>query len=426
MGPSLGKAQLTPRHLIASNSVIPSAFEPGGSGVLSGVLSTLSRPGESLLPSKAGDLPLQPKHLYIIPKGPWGELEYYVTYLQIPAHYADLIPMPLDRTMWHFSESDENVVIGLMAEAGITLVSGKEWHDLGIFHHVPDQSGISFQPTEELIAGLSSDQRSGVHQILGGSEINRYYYDPIVIESGDPLRWYLDAGLDEALAQSISELCYKKGKAMIFSDVPYVLSKIPTLEGRRQFLRATTRTRSLMLRLNIGNTEGADEIADYWTNGYKRKAVLPILDSIIDTPGVERLDVAHLLPPTPRKLLFTYPSLGENLISGDKDCHWTSLNFFRANPYDQLPASIMAEVLGEQYEAVKGDLQFGDVILMQDPDTKGFKHSAVYIAGSIVFTKNGYSRMSPWVYMRYDDMEARYSVRKTLNPIAVRRKSIHD
>lgn len=428
---NVGVAQSNSPVIIAANNPVPFQLnyeqdilgEGLGAITMGGDVITI---GSGLSDLKNEDrVPLRPKQVYQLSEGPWGNLEYYVTYLQVPRHYAELLSMPSDVTTWHFNGEDPENAIRAMAYHGILTLNGKNWYELGQWHGVPNSGDIAFMPDEELLLSLSKGQREGLHKLLAENPNNNDSVNPVVVESGDPVTWYREAGLKEETVQQIAALCYRNQKAVVFSDSSFVLSKLATLDERRKYLRALTRTRTLMLRLNVEESHDFDSVVDYWTNGHKRKAILPILESIAETPGVERIDVAHLLPPTPRKHLFTYPGLSDYLIHGDVDCHWTSLNFFRSNPNELLPNNIASEIFAQDYEKVVGALQFGDVILMLDPETQELKHSSVFIAGDIVYTKNGFGRTNPWVFMRYGDMVTRY-FEETWTSHAIRLKEVSD
>lgn len=368
------------------------------------------------------DQRLQQKRIYKVAQGPWGDLEYYVIHLQAPKSWMDFVRIPSERTVWNFASDDTQEIIDLLEKEGVTTVNGTHWTKLGEFHEVPSESGLGFIPRDELILGLNSVQRAGLARVLRENELNITYREPVVIESGDAVTWYREAGLEEDLVQKIASLCYFRGQSLVFSDLSYIASILETIEDQKRFIRATTRTRSLVLRLNIGAGDEYREVADYWTAGHKRKAILPILESIAETQGVERLDMAHLLPPTPRKLLYTYPDLRSFLTVGERDCHWTSFNFFKSEPDGVLSERMMNEWLNHNYVPVTGALTYGDVIILRNAETGDAIHSATFIAGDIVFTKNGKERLSPWILMRYSDMERRYRLDEGLSASVYRLK----
>lgn len=415
---TVGYSQSATSNLLEGDEAFPpSLFEnEEGNPIKTKVFSlSHSTPG-------AQSKPLEQKRIYNVAKGPWGDLEYYVIHLHAPLSWMDYVQIPSERTVWNFSSDDPKEVIALVEEEGVTLVGGTHWTNSGEFHEVPGESGLGFLPSPKLIESLNSVQRAGIARVLRKNELNITYREPVVIESGDAVTWYRDAGLEEELVQKIASLCYMRGQSLVFSDVPYIASILDTVDEQKRFIRATTRTRSLVLRLNIGSGEAFEDVADYWNAGYKKKAVLPILEAIAETPGVERLDIAHLLPPTPRKLLYTYPDLRSFLTIGDRDCHWTSFNFFKSEPDGILSERMMSDWLNNKYDPVTGDLKYGDVIMLRNAETGEAIHSATFIAGDIVFTKNGRERLSPWILMRYSDMERRYRLDDGLSASVFRLK----
>lgn len=387
-------------------------------------------PGDSIKLGSAGELPissspyvpLQNKRVYRVAEGPWGDLEYYVIHLQAPLSWLPHLEIPSDRTVWSFSERDPHEIVSRLTEAGIVTVDGAPWAEMGEFHQVPDEQGVNFIPTPEFLLSISPEARSALAEILYRNDLNQSYREAVVIESGNAVEWYREAGLDEELVQRIASLCYLRGQSLLFSDTAFILSTLDTLDEQRNFIRATTRTRSLVLRLNIGDGDEFKEIAEYWTAGHGKKAIIPILEAVSETPGVERLDIAHLLPPTPRKLMYTYPDLRAFLTIGDRDCHWTSLNFFRSEPDGVMQGKVMSEWIRENYDEVSEGLQYGDVIMLKELGKDTAIHSATFIAGDIVFTKNGKQRLSPWILMRYSDMERRYRLDKELSAAVFRLK----
>ena len=50
-------------------------------------------------------------------------------------------------------------------------------------------------------------------------------------------------------------------------------------------------------------------------------------------------------------------------------------------------------------------------------------HSCVYLADDIVYTKNGRSRLSPWVLMKLEDVRELYGIYQQTETVAFRLKS---
>ena len=66
--------------------------------------------------------------------------------------------------------------------------------------------------------------------------------------------------------------------------------------------------------------------------------------------------------------------------------------------------------------------QYGDVLLLMN-EKQEVKHSAVFIADDIVFTKNGNNYRQPWMLMRIPDLLATYPSTPPMKAIYMRRKT---
>jgi hypothetical protein len=179
----------------------------------------------------------------------------------------------------------------------------------------------------------------------------------------------------------------------------------------RAIFKAFTRTRSLMIQLELEDNTDLAPLLDYWTIGIgiRRKDIEPIMQSILDTEGVERLGITHILPALPRKLLYTYPGPEMSRQGVLPDCHWTSLNFFNYEPHEYLLDSRLAtSAVLEKFNPVDGPYKYGDILFFLDADKGDAFHSCVYLADDMVFTKNGRNPLSPWVIMKISEVEKIY------------------
>jgi hypothetical protein len=174
-------------------------------------------------------------------------------------------------------------------------------------------------------------------------------------------------------------------------------------------VKATTRTRAVLATLKVNSSDDLEALARYWTAGFRRKDILPMLESISEQDGGGRIDLAHLLPPLPRKLIYTYPTPDLEVTGRSPNCHWTSLNFFNYSPQDlYLDLKLAASrVLGD-YTKPKDELRFGDVLLFLD-SAGNAHHSCVFVADDLVFTKNGENSAVPWILTRLDDVKQVYA-----------------
>ena len=367
-------------------------------GARSRLETTPCESGPNLISLQQSAAPITRK-TYPIQAGPWGELEYYIFHLQNP-NVEKTASLFSEEMYWCFPGYTESDAFKKLEKIGINRsLLQRESYILTV------SKELRIVPTSRLIRALTPDVRAKLRMLLRHwPDKNPYYAYPVVIESGDPDGWYSGAGLSSETISLISSLCYIQRGATVFSDVPYVLSHIFDPEEKERFLKALFRTRTLMLRLTINEQSDMDLIRSYWTLRNQRKEVVPIFDSISETRGVEKLDVIHLLPPAARKRLYTFPALEEQV-----DCHATSLEFCGIFPDIQTVRSGQwVDAFKTYLTPAKGDLCFGDVIVLFNQETDKPIHSAIYIAGDILFTKNGLLPYRPWSFMFWSDILSLY------------------
>ena len=100
------------------------------------------------------------------------------------------------------------------------------------------------------------------------------------------------------------------------------------------------------------------------------------------------------------------------------------MNFFNSEPLERLaePPLATAYTLENFVEVPKAD-QLGDVLFFMDRKTGNTFHSCVYIADDIVFTKNGRSRLSPWLLMGLGELRELYGIYQQTDVVAYRMKA---
>lgn len=343
-----------------------------------------------------------PGRAYDAPPGPWGQLQYYVTHLRIPKSHLEYFSRPSEVTEWYFDASKREEARDELVAAGVPISK------LGWITNQPAfviEETLKLLPPGEFLENLTPAERACVSRVLGRNEANSSHHNRVAIPYENPEDWWKHTGVNEETAELLARYSFPLGQTNVFADYSLVLSQISSVEEEKNLLRAMTATPSLIVRLKLDDRSDLDSVADYWSGGAKKKAILPILESIANNPEVDWLDVTHLLPPLPRRLLYTYPSLEMGSLGRFPDCHWTSLNFFRIAPKDRfLDVSAVAKELESFYDIVTTPLEFGDVVLVFDAEAKQALHSAVYIAADIVFTKNGGGLGNPWVLMPINQM----------------------
>ena len=353
-----------------------------------------------------GGIVQRTKQIYQVKPGPWGELEYFYTYLEAPDSLVDLVPVPSQQTVWRFPEWKAEETREFFTQLGLPPELLVELNEKAVWHISSD--GVRVHPTDRVIRDLPIGMRLKIYQVLRQFEENPFHRNPVIIESGDTASWFADTGISPVAISAIDQVAYPLGPSLAFSDLPYLLSLMSSEEEERDLLRATTRTRTLILRMKVNREADFDSLRYYWTAGFKYKDILPMLESVQRTEGVERLDVAHLLPPLPRKLLYTYPSLSVGLTGKYPDSFWTSLNFFEFWPKERyLDTTEVQKEVQESFSRVAPPYRYGDVLVMIDPGSRRIVHSCIYLADDIVYTKNGPSLLQPWILMRMPDLVTR-------------------
>ncbi len=352
--------------------------------------------------------------------GLWGEIESYYTFLEPPLETIDLITIPSEQTEWHFFDMSLLQLDAFLGSAGVTPQQHSALMDPSRIFSNGEHHRLF--PTPEVITTLSSASRNTIYRVLGQWEENPFHHKPFFIENPNLSQWFYGTGLETSQLQSIARLVYgSSNSGLLFSDLPYLLRDIESGSEEKKLLTALCRVRTLVPRIRISDSDNFENIARYWTSGYRNKDILPVMESVIKTEGVEMLDIAHLLPPTPRKHLFTFPGTNEGVSGRYPDWLWTSINFFNFIPLSRYADSTSGtEYFHKNYVPIPAPEQFGDLILVRKESNGEFLHGCIYIADDIVYTKNSASLFSPWVLSRIKNLIPLFSRFGKLEVIAYR------
>jgi hypothetical protein len=351
--------------------------------------------------------------------GPWGRIECHTIYLEAPSWVVEHFPMPSIQPRWSFAGATPMSTRTFLNRAGIDEKTVERW--LGDPRCRHDQDALTVYPSVEDIEGLGSGTRTIIYRELAKSDLNTYYKDPVIIPGSSVDEWLRGAKLDKDSVELIRKLSYLEGDTLMFSDYAALLSHCDTEREAQRLVKATTRTRTILATLKVNASDDLESLADYWTAGFRRKDILPMLESIAEQEGGGQIDLAHLLPPLPRKLLYTYPTPDLELTGRTPNCHWTSLNFFNYTPQDlYLDLKLAASRVLAGYTKPKDGPRFGDVLIFAD-QAGNAHHSCVFVADDLVFTKNGENSAVPWILARLDDVKQVYN-RQTGGRIEVYRR----
>lgn len=346
------------------------------------------------------------KKLYQCRPGPWGELDYFYTFLEAPEEMVDLMEVPARQTVWRFMGWHEAQVRELIESLGLPkamekeLIGDSQWYDL--------EDEVRVHPSASLVLALPGMARQKIYGVLRQWEENRFHQAPVVIGSGKIRGHFAGTGLSEALVSAIEKTSYPLGNGLAFSDVALLVDLANSESEVRAVMKALTRTRTLILRLKIGPESRLEKLSKYWVAGDRYNEPIPILDAVLRAKSIRHVDVVQLLPPTPRKNLYTYPPLSLGMSGVYPDGYSSALDFFEFWPKQRIwDEKEFRKQIQRQYRSAQGSALFGDILVLADAQTGKWMHACVYIADDIVYTKNGSDVIQPWILMKYGDLVAR-------------------
>ena len=207
-------------------------------------------------------------------------------------------------------------------------------------------------------------------------------------------------------------------------DYAALLNKIPTIERRVAMARALSRQSAVFAGLVIKPDTDIDKLAAYWGNipNVRFTDIRPLMEALKALPEGGNLSLFYLLPKFARDRLYTFPlppQAGEPVM----DCHWSTFNFSNDTPDNRFNDPTFAvNYIRKNYYQISAPSLYGDILLLMN-DQNEIKHSAVYLADDLVFTKNGNNYRQPWMLMRIPDLLATYPATPAMRPIYMRRKT---
>lgn len=361
------------------------------------------------LPGAWGGLDISQK-VFNSATGPWGRLQYYYFYLEAPDSVLERVPLPDTQPRWRVPEKElaafESAMrrTSLPAEASDALFDPKQT--------IRKQEIVHLFPSHKLIEAFQDTDRQEIYRLLASYHLNALHEFPIFFLSGNVDDWARDSGLRPQLVEIIRSLSYHRGKVLAFSDVPTLINHA-TSDSEVQFIKKKlTRTRTIIARLELDTQSDVPALLNYWSTGLnlRRKELEPLVKTTAELPGAQPLDILHMLPALPRKLLYTYP--GDEFLTHSRlpDCHWTTLNFFNYTAQDYyLDTRLAASSILENFVPVQPPYRFGDVLMFMDDKGNAF-HSCVYLADKLVYSKNGANPLLPWVLIELQDLEQMYNL----------------
>ncbi len=349
--------------------------------------------------------------------GPWGELIQREMFLSPPDSLLQPDRYLLGNPEWAVPAASLADLAAQLSAMGVA--TGDAARLCGAAATNPAIRGFSLFPPPDIIRGLADSTRRTLYGYLGQSGLNTYYNDPFLITSSKLARWRAGSAAQARVVQRLMPYLYRAGEYSLFSDPATLLQELDHPEDRRQALTLLHQQQAVMLVVRIMPETNIDQMVGYWGAGGREEEIRLILEAF-QASGGGGMDVVQLLPSFARERVNRFPAADEN---PRHDCHWSAMNFFREDPYVEYatPDAMLKEVLAE-YQFVASDYRLGDLILLRNRQGLVL-HSCVHIAGQVVFTKNGMSRLAPWVFMELPEVVARYAGHGDLDLRVMRRRS---
>jgi len=349
---------------------------------------------------------------------PWGVMETESVMLERPEElFQQHEPPP--GIVWRFGRVSPAELRALIQSVELTssqqatLLDEKRWRN--------SEKGIAIIPPLDLVRDLEAVPRQKLYDALARTRENLAQQFPFVFR-GSFEEWFAGCELSPDTFETVSRMIYKKGDVLVLADLPYFQLTAPSNEVH-ELVRQISRVPALFVRVRLGENSDLKAVKKYWLN--ESRDMEPLIDSLARVRGGTAINIAALLPPLPRLLLYSYPQPRADLPR-NADCVWTSMNFFNTQPDNRFANEAFTEqALRTQYELVPVADTFGDLIMLCAQEADGrvrLVHMCIHIADDVVFTKNGGDIYQPWVLMRLPDVRALFGGEMNLKTAVYRRK----
>jgi hypothetical protein len=351
--------------------------------------------------------------------GPWGELITRDIELERPAEFlTGEVSKPVPET-WTFNNMNPDQVKALLSKTGLTAAQVDAALAPGTVH--ADNSGTVLAPTMDFLFSMDAAARAKLCLALAGSGVNLYLDYPFIFPGGTIESIYADTRLHPDDVVLLKRLVYENGNAWQLSDYPALMCQIPTVERRVAMAKVLSRQSAVLAGLVIKPDTDIDKIAAYWGNipNVRFTDVRPMMEALKALPDGGNLSLFYLLPKFARDRLYTFP-LPPQPGDPTMDCHWTTFNFSNETPDNRFNnPSFAVDYIRKNYYQISAPSLCGDILLLMNSRNE-VKHSAVFLADDLVFTKNGNNYRQPWMIMHIPDLLATYPCTPPMQAIYMR------
>ena len=357
-----------------------------------------------------------------VQSGPWGDLIMHDIQLERPAEYVTEEVSTPQQEAWVFNGMKPDAVKELFARNGLSPAQVAAAFAPGCFQETG--SGTELRPSEAFLLSLDAADRQKLYIPMAGLGVNMFFEFPCIFPDDEIESIYHDASLNPDDLALLKRLVYSNGNAKQLSDYQFFLRKIPTLERRVAMARSLSRQSAVIAGLSIRPDTDIDKIAAYWGKmpNVRFTDIRPMMEALKALPQGGLLNLVYLMPKFARDRLYTFPLPAK---PGDPvmDCHWTTFNFANDSPDNRFSdPNFNAQFIQKNYYQIAEPSQYGDILLLMN-DRQDIKHSAVYLADDLVFTKNGNNYLQPWLLMRIPDLLATYPATPPMKAVYLRLKT---
>ena len=353
--------------------------------------------------------------------GAWGTLLTRDIELQRPAEYLTDEVTAVNPETWSFAGMNADAVKKTFAANGVAAGQIAEAFAPG--NVTENSSGTELRPSAKFLTSFTPEQRQIFYRALAGTGVNLYLDFPYIFPGNDFADICHNGQLQPEEVALLKQLVYPNGAAQQLSDYPFLLEKIPSLERRTKVTQALSRQSAVLARLAVQPDTDIDKIASYWGNvpNVRFTDIRPLMESLKQLPEGGSMSLLYLLPKFARERLYTFP-LPAQAGEPTMDCHWTTFNFSSETPDNRFNDPAYAvQFIRKNFYQIAAPSQYGDILLLMN-EKQEVKHSAVFIADDIVFTKNGNNYRQPWMLMRIADLLATYPSTPPMRAVYMRRK----
>lgn len=354
--------------------------------------------------------------------GPWGTLLTREIQLERPAEYLTEEVAHPQPEVWTFNGMKPDAVKAFFMQNGLSAEQAAAAFMPGDFTET--RSGTELRPAEKFLLSLDLDARRKLYLALAGRGVNLYLDYPYIFPGDVVESIYNDSRLNAQDVALFKQLLYLNGGAHQLSDYPFMLGKIPTVERRVAMARSMSRQSAVLARLVIHPDTDIDKIASYWGNmpNVHFTDIRPLMESLKQLPEGGNVSLLYMLPKFARDRLYTFP-LPPQAGEPTMDCHWSTFNFSNDTPDNRFNDPVFAvQYIQKNFYQIAAPSLYGDIVLLMN-DKQEVKHSAVYLADDIVFTKNGNNYRQPWMLMRIPDLLSTYPSTPPMRVIYMRHKA---